>query len=189
MNQFSLVQDHSFDIVRATPEGPDKPREMSQKSKLRGHFKVEITRKDGTIENFEFDNDIVNVGKNMILNVMFNSATASATWYVGLISNTAFSALAAADAMNSHAGWAESAVYSGGVRPTWTVGSASGQAVTNSSPVVFNITSSDTLYGIFICDNNTISGTSGNLWATAAFASTVPVNNGDQVKITYTISS
>lgn len=189
MDAFELEHDCGFQISRATPEGPDKPRGITQEGKMRGKFKVEITRVDGRVENFEFYNDIVNVGKNMIFNVMFNSATQSPTWYIGLVSATSFTAFAAGDTMSSHAGWAESAVYSGGVRPTWTCGSATGQAITNASPVTFNITGSDTLQGIFVCDNNTLNGTAGNLWAEAAFASTVPVNNGDQVKITYTVSS
>lgn len=191
MHKIDRTQSVGLEITRAGETNKEHIHGPLDGWKPKGHFKGEIIRKDGTVEPFEMNNDIVNVGKNMILNVMFNGGTASgnSAWVIGLINNAGFSALAAADTMASHTGWAEFVGYSGGVRPGWGSGSASGQAVTNGTAVTFNITSSATLYGVFICDNNTLSGTSGNLWATAGFASTVPVNNGDQIKITYTVSS
>lgn len=177
-------------VIRKGQSNKEELQTVKAKCRLGGKHIVEITRKDtGLVEVYEVDNDIVNVGKNMILDTMFNGATPSTTWYCSLISNAAFTALNNTDTMASHSGWAEFGSYSGGVRPTWGSGAASGQAVTNASPVSFTITSNGTLQGIFICDNNTIAGTSGNLWSTASFASTVPVSIGDQVKITYTISS
>jgi hypothetical protein len=43
-------------------------------------------------------NDITNVGKNYIFNVMFNGGTqiANNSWFIGLISLTSYSAMAAA---------------------------------------------------------------------------------------------
>jgi hypothetical protein len=48
---------------------------------------------------------------------------------------------------------------------------------------------SGTVKGIFITSNNTKSGTSGKLWSTALFSADVPVVNGDQLKITYTLNA
>lgn len=134
-------------------------------------------------------NDITNEGKNLIFDTFFNSATQITTWYTGLISNSGYSALAATDVMNSHAGWTEFTSYSQSTRVTWTSGASSGQSVTNSSPMTFDITGSGTVKGVFITSNSTKSGTTGKLWATALFAADVPVSNGDQLKVTYTVSA
>jgi len=121
---------------------------------------------------------------------MFNDGTqiANSSWYIALIDNGGFSALSASDTMSSHSGWSEFVTYSQSTRVAWGSGAASGQATTNASPATFDITGSGTIYGIFVTSGSAKSGTSGTLWATAGFASTVPVSNGDQLKITYTVS-
>jgi hypothetical protein len=139
-------------------------------------------------------NDITNEGVNTLFNVMFNGATqiANNSWFIGFINNASFSALAAGDVMNSHSGWIEFTAYSQSTRVAWGSGTASSgvRSVTNSSAAVFNINGGGgTIYGIFITSNSTISGTTGKLWATAAFGSTVPVSSGDQLNITYTTSA
>ena len=139
-------------------------------------------------------NDITNEGVNTLFNVMFNSATqiAQSSWFIGFIDNASFSALSPSDVMNSHSGWLEAVYYSQSARPAWgpITASTGVRSVTNTSAVVFNINGSGgTIYGIFIPSNSTKSGTSGKLWATAPFASPVPVSNGDQLNITYTVSA
>jgi hypothetical protein len=54
--------------------------------------------------------------------------------------------------------------------------------------MTFTINASATLYGLFISSVSTKSGTTGTLWATAAFTSTKAVSSGDTLKITYTVS-
>ncbi len=137
-------------------------------------------------------NDITNEGVNTLFNVMFNSASQITSWFIGFIDNSGFSALAAGDVMNSHSGWTEFIAYSQSTRVAWGVGTASSgvRTVTNASASVFNINGGGgTVYGIFITSNSTKSGTTGKLWATAAFASPVPVSSGDQLNITYTTSA
>lgn len=136
-------------------------------------------------------NDITNEGKNLIFDVMFNNATqiANNSWFIGLISLSSFSALAAADTMASHGGWTEFTSYSQSTRVAWGSGASSGQSTTNSSPAQFDINGSGTVKGVFITSVSTKSGTTGKLWATALFGADVPVTNGDQLKITYTVSA
>lgn len=155
----------------------------------KGRFIFDIIRKDGSIEHQEFPNGITNEGKNYILDTMFNSQTqiAQSAWCIGLISNSGTPTLAAADTMASHA-WSENVSYSQSTRVAWGPGNASSQQVTNASAATFDITGTDTLYGVFMASNNTKSGTSGILWTTAAFASTIPVTSGDQIKISYAIA-
>jgi len=165
---------------------------MKSKVSFRGQIHAEHYNKDGELLGvYDFNNDIVNVGKDLDLDVMFNDGTAvaQASWCIGLIDLSGYSALAAADVMNSHAGWNEFTSYSEANRVAWGSGSASSQSVTNASPATFNINGSGTVKGVFITSQNTKSGTTGTLWATALFAADVPVSNGDQLKITYTVST
>lgn len=141
---------------------------------------------------YQFRNLVVNQGKNDILNVYFadGTATASSSWFMGLISDSGFSSIQATDTAASHGGWSEFTTYSQSTRPLWgQAGPSTGvTTITNASPVTFDITGSGTLKGGFIITNSTKGGTSGKLWAAALFTAAVPVNNGDQMKCTYTLS-
>lgn len=147
-------------------------------------------RRGCQIGEYQFPNLVVNQGKNDILSVYFNdgTATASSSWFMGLIVDTGFTGIVAGDTAASHAGWAEFTSYSETARPLWGQGAPSGQAITNASPVTFSITGSGNLKGGFIATVATKSSTSGKLWAAALFTAPVPVTNGDQMKATYNLS-
>lgn len=152
-------------------------------------FTVEHWRNGEKIGDIEVLNGIVDVGLNSLLDVTFRNQTQIATWYMGLVDNSGFSAFADADTMSSHSGWNEFTTYSDANRITWVPAAAASRAISNSvTSADFNINGSGTVKGIFITSDNTKSGTTGTLWATAAFASTVAVVNGDVLKVTYTIS-
>lgn len=163
---------------------------MSEAFHLKGKLQVEHYRKNILIGRYDCNNGITNVGKNYILDVMFNGGTqiANNSWYIGLIDNSGFSALAAGDTASSHSGWTELTAYTQSTRIAWGSGSASSQATTNSTPATFDMNATNNVYGGFIASSGTKGGTSGILWATAGFSSVVPVSNGDQIKITYTVS-
>lgn len=159
---------------------------------LRGNFEVEHIDKYGKlIKKYKFKNDITNEGKNTLFEIMFHDGTqiANSSWCIGLISNSGYSALAAGDTMASHSGWTEFTGYSQSTRVAWGAGAAASQSITNASPATFDITSSGTIKGIFVTSQNTKSGTTGKLWATALFSADVPVSNGDQLRVTYTVSA
>jgi hypothetical protein len=138
---------------------------------------------------------------------MFHGVSAATTWWLGMIDNAGYTALAATDTYQNitQAGnqWAEFTGYtdaangeSASTRPAWTVGAASNQASTNASPVVFDITGSGTVKGLFLvggianAQNKSNHDASGILWATALFGTgDVPVNPSDQLKVTYTVSA
>lgn len=157
--------------------------------RIHGYFLVEHRNKAGKLIGiYRVPNGIVDVGMNHILETEFHAGSQSSTWYTGLVDNGGWTAFADADTMGSHAGWSESTAYSQGTRPQWTMGAAAARQITNASTVDFSINGSATLKGIFITDNNTKGGSAGVLWATAAFSSTVSVQSGDTLKITYTVS-
>jgi len=184
-----------------------RARKAEDQLQPRGRFVVEHFRKGVKIGHYEFPNGITNEGKNKLLDVMFHGVSAITTWWLGLIDNAGYSALAAADVygqIGGTNGWAEFTDYtdpanadSATTRPEWTEGAASGQAVTNASPVVFDITDTGTVKGLFLvgggaaCQNKDDNAQAGGiLWATALFNSgDVAVNADDQLKVTYTVSA
>lgn len=180
-----------FKFVGNAAAGLVRGRKVEQGFFPKGHWTVEHIRDGKSIGSYSFPNDITNQGKNSIFNVYFFDATqiASTSWFAGLISNSGYSALAAADTMSSHAGWTELTGYSQATRPLWGQGTAASQQITNASPITFDINASGTVKGVFIVSNSTKGGTTGTLWATALFAADVPVSNGDQLKATYTVSA
>lgn len=137
-------------------------------------------------------NDITNEGKLELFDIMFSDGTqiAASSWFIGFISLAGYSALAAADVMNSHGGWTEFTGYSQATRVAWGPGTPASNSITNASPATFDINASGTVKGVFVTSQSTKGGTTGKLWATALFSSgDVPVVNGDQLKITYTVSA
>ena len=159
---------------------------------LRGRFNVEHWGADGKlISSQNFNNGITNVGKDFILDVMFNDLTAilQNSWFISIIDKAGFTALDATDTPSSHTGWTELQAYTEANRVAWGSGVASSQSTTNASPAVFNMNATNVAYGVFVISENTKGGTTGTLWSTAAFSATVPVTSGDQLKITYTVSA
>lgn len=206
-NGISFKQKAGVELVRSA-HARDIPTNFLSDLNARGRFYVELWRDGKRVHAEAFNNGITNEGKNFLLDVMFHGTTANGTWYLGLIDNSGFTALAAGDtyaAINQAGnGWDEFASYtdtanasSAVTRPTWTEGAASGQSITNSSVVTFDITGSGTVKGVFLAGGTNAqtksdftSAASNKLWATALFGSgDVAVLNGDQLKVTYTVSA
>jgi hypothetical protein len=166
-------------------------RKLSDEFKCRNPVVVQHWRKGRMIGCYNTFNDITNEGKNLIFDVMFNNGTqvANNSWFIGLLNASGFTAVAATDVMSAHGGWTEFTSYTQTTRVAWGSGTASGQTVTNATPATFDINAGGTVKGVFIPSNSTKSGTTGKLWATALFGADVPVTNGDQLKITYTVSA
>lgn len=136
-----------------------------------------------------FNNSVVTAGLNHILETQFRSGSQVASWYAGLIDNASFSALAASDTMSSHAGWIENTDYTESVRQQWSPGAASGGIIINTAAMQFTMDDSKTIQGVFIASDNTKSGTSGTLWATALFDSSQEVSPGEYLKIFYRLKA
>ena len=198
VSRMSVEHSAGCNVVRA--------RKAEEQLEPRGKFVVEHYRKGVKIGHYEFPNGIANQGKNKLLDVMFHGVSAITTWWLGLISNSGYTALAATDTyaqIGGSNGWAEFTDYtdaangdSSSTRPEWTEGAASSQSITNASAVVFNITGSGTVKGLFLVGGAAGAQTKGDhaasavLWATALFGSgDVSVNANDQLKVTYTISA
>lgn len=163
---------------------------MRQKANLKGRFVIEHRDRDGNLKGmYDFPNGIVDEGLEHLLDVGFHGASQTATWYIGLVDNSGFSAFADADTLGGHGGWSENTNYTESNRVEWDEDAASSRAISNSSTANFSINASGNIKGIFVSSNNVKStGNTGTLWSTAAFSSVVATSNGDTLKVTYSIS-
>lgn len=200
----NFKQKASVQVGRTPKRRPDCAHKFSP----RGFFAVEHWRNGLLIGTYRFKNGITNEGKDSIFDVYFDSGTQITTWYMLLIDNANFTALAAADTYDNidqaGNGWDEYKDYtdpgngdSTTTRPVWNPDPASGQSISNGTQTVFDITgTSDTVKGLAIVGGGVASNTKGDhasdgtLWATALFdQGDTAVVNGDQLKVTYTVSA
>jgi hypothetical protein len=156
--------------------------------KISGKFTYEIIRKGNVIESGEIKNAVTTVGMNYALDTIFRGTSQISTWYCGLIDNASYTALAAGDTMASHTGWIELADYDEAARQTWTPSAASARAIANGTQMTFTISATKSVKGFFINSVSTKSGTLGTLWATGLFDTVRSVVDGDEIKVTYTVS-
>ena len=173
----------------------------------KGRFVIEHYRDGKLLKTYDFPNGITNEGKNRLLNNMFESATAITSWYIGLIDNAGGPVLAAADTYvninqvgNAWTEFTSYTVASAAVRAAWAPAASTAQVSSNAVSLVYDITASGTVYGGFVVGGpgtqNVLGDHSagGVLWSTAAnlsggVPSPIPVNLGDQLKLTYSVSA
>lgn len=153
-----------------------------------GYLRVECVRDGEVVWVEEGPNLIVTAGRNKLLDETLGGSGYTALWYVGLIDNAGFSAIAAADTMASHAGWAESAAYSNGTRPQMSFSAASAGTKASSANVSFSINATATINGAFLADNSTKSGATGTLFAGKSFSASRSVVSGDTLNVGYSAS-
>lgn len=134
-----------------------------------------------------FENLVVTVGRNALLDNTFNAAAGAVNWYVGLKDT---GTVAAGDTMGSHAGWAELTVYSNGTRPAWTKNgaAASGAMSNSSSKASFSINAPDDVYGAFLSSDSTKGGTTGTLFGAGDFGAARSVLSGDTLLVQVDLS-
>lgn len=165
-----------------------------------GYFTLEHYDALGNlIERRSARNMVTYEGMNQLLNEMFGATSKTGTWYIGLIDNTDYAdagnGIQATDDYDSIGGsndWTEFEDYDETFRQEWLAGTASGQSIANSSTADFSINTDDSeIKGIFIT-NGTVIGdatySEGVLFSTAVFSSVVNANDGDTLKLTYTLS-
>lgn len=135
-------------------------------------------------------NMTVNVALDDVLDVQLSGGTQKTTWYLGLVNNAGFTALAAGDTMSSTPGWDEYTSYDESTRRTWVDGGVASQTVSNvASPATFTFNETAAMKGGFLVSNNTKGGTTGLLWATGAFGSVQNMANLQTLDVTYTATA
>ena len=147
---------------------------------------------EDTIENV-----VCTLGKNLMLQTALTGSAYTVTGpYMGLISSVSYTAVAAADTMASHTGWTEAGstnapTFAARVAPAF--GTASAGALATSSATSFTMTGAGTLVGAFITYGTgavtTLMSTAGTLLSAGPFTGgNQPVNSGNVVQVTYSIS-
>lgn len=153
-----------------------------------GTFKVNVLRNDKTVASAVFNNDIVDEGKNAILDTMFNAQT-QATWYCGLIGS--ITTLSNSDTMASHSGWTEYTSVDEANRQTWNPDAAASKTIINPQTAYIEYTINNvagaTIAGLFICSNNTLGGITGTLWCTGALSTSLNLEDNDVIQIQYSV--
>jgi hypothetical protein len=164
-----------------------------------GRYEIECIGADGMVKwRDTIENVVATVGKNLALDTFLaGSAYTVVGPYMGLISSTSYSAVAAGDTMGSHAGWLEAGgtnapTYSGN-RKTAVWSAAAAGAKELSAALSFAITSTGTVKGAFLCYGsgalNTKDNTAGVLWSAGTFSTgDKAVVNGDTLNVNYSTS-
>ena len=120
----------------------------------------------------------------------------AAQWFIGPVSNTAFSTFAIADTLASHGGWTEGTTYSETVRQLYVPGTLSGTnpvlCDNNSNQATFSINGACDVNGAFLTDDVNKNGTGGAtvLYGGGTFSggARTGLQNGDQLKVKVTTS-
>ena len=172
---------------------------LGESADAHGRYEIECIGADGKLKWREIiDNVVQTVGKNLALDTFLAGSAYTVTGpYMGLISSTSYTAVAAGDTMASHAGWLEAGganapTYSGNRKTAvWSAASAGAKAL--SAALSFAITSSGTVKGAFVCYGSgasaTKDNTSGTLWSAGTFSTgDKAVVNGDTLNCNYSTS-
>lgn len=172
---------------------------LSEAMALVGRYEVECYGADGKLKwRDTIDNTVVTVGKNHILDTeLAGSAYTVVGPFMGLISSTSFTAIAAADTMASHTGWLEAGnantpTYTS-PRKTAVFSAASAGAKALSSALSFAITGTGTIKGCFIATGtgalSTIDNTAGTLLSAGLFSGgDRAVISGDTVNVSWSLT-
>jgi len=150
-------------------------------------FIAQLYRHGKCIKTVQGFNGVTVVGKNHLLDVAFGNSspvTQIATWYIGLVDDSPTPVFVEADTLASHTGWTEFTGYAG-TRKAWDDANAASKVKGTTTVSTFVCNTTATINGILVA--SVTSGTSGILWATGSFDTTIDVINLDEIKVTYGI--
>jgi hypothetical protein len=172
---------------------------IGEHAEAHGVYEIECMGADGIIKWREvITNTVATVGKNLALDSFLAGAAYTVVGpFMGLISSTSYTAVAAGDTMASHSGWLEAGganapTYTGNRKTAvWSAASAGNKAL--SAALSFAITSTGTVKGAFLCYGtgavNTKDDPNGTLWSAGTFSTgDKAVTNGDTLNVNYSTS-
>jgi hypothetical protein len=157
--------------------------------KNHGSYHAVLKRKGVIIDEWDYDNLVVNQGLNYELGVALGGIGQITQWYLGIFQGN-YTPVASDTAANWAANATECSSYMSATRPAFSPAAASGQQISNSAtPATFTFTAGVTVYCTALVSSNTIAGTGGTLFSEALFGAAKTVVDGDQLLVTYTLSA
>jgi len=173
---------------------------------LSGRYHVVCHGEDGILKwEEDFENQVDQVGKILMLTAALQATTTLVGPYLGLVSGSS-NTFSPTDTMASHAGWTEFVNYTvsgSAVRGTAVFGTPTGNGSSTSGSNVVTATATGIVYtitgaggtvgGCFLVFGsgavNTQSSTGGTLYSAGAFAVPKAVTAGDTVTVTYSTTA
>jgi hypothetical protein len=172
---------------------------LTEQAEAHGCYEFACYDKDGKLKwKDTIENIVCTVGKNLALDTFLAGSSYTVTGpYMGLISSTSYTAVAAGDTMSSHSGWLEAGganapTYTGNRKTAaWSAASAGSKAL--SAALSYAITGTGTVKGAFMVFGsgavNTKDDTNGVLWSAGTFTTgDKAVLNGDTLNVNYSSS-
>jgi hypothetical protein len=194
-----MIEERAADARESSDASVIRGSGLDEGADAHGRYEVECFDADGNLKWREvIDNVVCTVGKNLALDTFLAGAAYTVTGpYMGLISSTSYSAVAAGDTMASHAGWLEAGganapTYTGNRKTAvWSAAASGAKAL--SAALSFAITGTGTVKGAFLCYGSgasaTKDNTSGVLWSAGTFSTgDKAVVNGDTLNVNYSTS-
>jgi hypothetical protein len=144
-----------------------------------------------------YPNVVTTEGGNYLLDCGLRAQAQITAWFLGLITSTSFTAVAAADTaaqINGTNQWKEAGATTGpnytGTRQALTVGNAaSAKTLTASAVSSFPMLAAGTIKGTFLASASAKDATTGKLYSAGLFTSGDKVlGNGDTLQVTYAAS-
>jgi len=136
----------------------------------------------------EISNVVCDAGINLAFDTIFGGGAQTDPWYMMVVDNDSFSAVAVGDLMNNHGGWIEWVAYDEGTRPAWVDAAAGSKIKLTTTPSDFTSNATDTLNGLALTTASDKSGTTGTLFSAGSFASTQAVASADILRASYTLT-
>jgi hypothetical protein len=205
MSKINETMGHHDECDTSVERGPSwtgdgENRELNERMGLQGRFEAVCYDKDGNEKwRDTIENTVMTVGKNLALDTLLaGSAYTTVGPYMGLISSTSYTAIAAGDTMASHGGWLEAGNANAPTytspRKTAVFSAASGGAKALSAALSFAITGTGTVKGCFIVTGtgalSTIDNTAGTLLSAGLFSGgDKAVANGDTLNVSWSLSA
>ena len=157
----------------------------------RGLFELEYLPPDGSPGWAEvFPNGVTYDGVNAFLNAQFRFGYHSTQWYLGLISDVAYTGLSNLDTYHVHRGWMDYPYWDAGqlTRPLWQPGEPAGGVIASLTPSAGTVTLGGRIRGIHLSNVKAFGpGTVRSvLWSTGVMAAGRTVAAGGVLRARYT---
>lgn len=162
---------------------------MSFALTLKTRYEFDCYRGGALLWSDAFNNLVVTVGRNKVLDAVFLTGITALEWFVGLVDSASFSAYAASDTMASHPGWIECIVYDEATRPAYVPVAASLASMSNAaSRALFTMNDAATVKGAFLVNDDAVGGAGGVLYGEGSFSVPRDVIAGDVLSVKATLT-